>query len=186
MRATIIGKARNLNISCENGDKRLLGDVSVAGGAFIYEVFEDEGPAGQFPQNVEGFIGIYAQGSEALRRLLVVRNLDKAYQQVINRYTDLRNLTTIDRDRAKLFVSVMLNATDFNYFASFIETHFFTDLEYIMDLPFYGFPVDAKAQANMDTTHEYIVPTKQEFQSGKPCLFPNAGISFVFTHSTPR
>ena len=121
-----------------------------------------------------------------MRRLLVVRNLDKKYQQVIDRYTDLKSLTTIDRDSAKLFVSVMLNSTDFNYFAGFVEANFFTDLEYIMDLPFYGFPVNAKAQGNMATTHEYIVPTKQEFRSGTPCFFPNAGISFVFTHSTLR
>jgi hypothetical protein len=185
MRTTIVGKARNLSISCENGDKRLLGDVNVEGRGFIHEAFEDEGSAGKFPQNVEGFISIYAQRSEALRRLLVVRNLDKQYQQVIDRYADLRNLTTIDRDEAKLFVSVMLNATDFNYFASFIEANFFTELEYIMDLPFYGLPVDAEAQANVAAKYEYVVPTKREFQSGKPCFFPNAGISFVFAHPTP-
>ena len=42
MRATILGKARNLNISCENGDKRFLGEVNVERGAFIYEAFDDE------------------------------------------------------------------------------------------------------------------------------------------------
>ena len=186
MRTTIIGKARNLSISCENGDKRLLGEVSVEGRGFIHEAFEDEGPAGQFPQNVEGFISIYAQESEALRQLLVVRNLDKRYQQVIDRYRDLKNLTTIERDGEKLFFSVMLNATDFNYFTSFIEKNFFTDLEYIMDIPFYGFPADAEAQANVAAKYEYILPTNREFQLGKPCFFPNAGISFVFTHPIPR
>jgi hypothetical protein len=49
MRATIIGKARNLSISCENGDKRLLGDVTVEGRGFIHEAFEDKGPAGRIP-----------------------------------------------------------------------------------------------------------------------------------------
>ena len=186
MRTTIVGRARNLSISCENGDKRLLGNVNVEGRGFIHEAFDDEGSARQFPQNVEGFIGIYAQGSEALRRLLVVRNLDKKYQQVVDRYTDLKCLTTIDRDSAKLLISVMLNSTDFNYFAGFVEANFFTDLEYIMDLPFYGLPVDAEAQANVAAKYEYIMPTKREFQSGKPCFFPNAGISFVFTHSTLR
>jgi hypothetical protein len=113
MRATVVGKARNLSISCENGDKRLLGDVYVEDRAFICEVFRDEHPNEQFPQNVEGFISIFAQGSEALRRVLVVRNLDNRYQSVIDRYADLRNLTTFDIDGAKLFISVMLGAADF-------------------------------------------------------------------------
>jgi hypothetical protein len=186
MRATIIGKARNLSISSENSDKRLLGDVSVEGRGIIHEAFEDEGPAGHFQKDVEGFIGIYAQGSEALRRLLVVRNLDKKYQQVIDRYRNLKSLTTFDRDGAKLVVSVMLNANDFNYFASFIEANFFTDLEYIMDVPFYGFPVDTEAQAQVAAKYKYIMPTKLGFQSGKPCFFPNAGVSFIFKHPTPR
>jgi len=116
MRATVVGKARNLSISCENGDKRLLGDVYVEGRAFICEVFRDKHPNQQFPQNVEGFISIFAPGSEALRRVLVVRNLDSRYQSVIDRYADLRNLTTFDIDGAKLFISVMLGAADFNYF----------------------------------------------------------------------
>ena len=98
MRATVVGKARSLSISCENGDKRLLGDVYVEGRAFICEVFRDEYPTEQFPQNVEGFMSIFAQGSEALRRILVVRNLDDRYQSVIDRYADLRNLTTFDID----------------------------------------------------------------------------------------
>jgi hypothetical protein len=123
MRATIIGKARNLSIACENADKRVLGDIYVQGYEFIREAFGDENP-GQFPSRVEGFISVFAQGSEALRRLLVVRNLEERYQQVIDRFTDLRNLTTFDKDGAKLFISVMLNAADFNYFIGFIEMNF--------------------------------------------------------------
>jgi hypothetical protein len=79
---------------------------------------------------------------------------------VIDRYRELKNLTTFDKDEAKLFVSVMLNANDFNYFASFIEANFFTDLQYILDVPFYGFPVDADAQAQVAAKYHYIVPTK--------------------------
>ena len=184
MRATVVGKARNLSISCENGDKRLLGDVYVEGRAFICEVFRDKYPNQQFPQNVEGFISIFAPGSEALRRVLVVRNLDSRYQSVIDRYADLRNLTTFDIDGAKLFISVMLGAADFNYFIDFIERNFFTELQYVMDLPFYGFPANAEEQASVSAKYGYILPTRREFQSGKPCFFPNDGISFGFEHLT--
>ena len=186
MRATIVGKARNLSISCENGDKRLLGDVYVEGQGFIREAFDDEGSAKQSPKSVEGFMSIFAQRSEALRRLLVVRNLDNRYQQVIDRYADLRNLTTFDREGAKLFISVMLDATDFNYFIGFIEGNFFTELEYIMDLPFHELPANAEAQTSAAVRYGYILPLKREFQSGKPCFFPNAGISFGFEHPKPH
>jgi hypothetical protein len=182
MRATIVGEARNLSISCENGDKRLLGDVYVEGRAFICEVFRDKHPAEQFPQTAEGFISIFAQGSEALRRTLVVRNLDNRYQSVIDRYKDLRNLTTFDIDGTKLFISVMLGAADFHYFIDFIERNFFTDLQYVMDLPFYSFPASAEERASISTKYGYILPTRPEFQSGMPCFFPNDGISFGFEH----
>lgn len=182
MRATIVGEARNLSISCDNGDKRLLGDVYVEGRAIISEVFRDNRPAEQFPQNAEGFISIFAQGSEALRRSLVVRNLDNRYQNVIDRYADLRNLTTFDIDGAKLFISVMLAPADFHYFIDFIERNFFTDLQYVMDLPFYSFPASAEERAGIITKYGYILPTWPEFQSGMPCFFPNDGISFGFEH----
>jgi hypothetical protein len=185
MRTTIVGKACNLNISCENGDKRLLGNVKVEGLGPIHEAFDDGGIAGQSP-SVEAFLSIYKQGSEALRRLLVVHNLDKRYQQLIGAYAEHRNLTTYDREGAKLFVSVMLNATDFNYFAGFIETNFFTELEYVLDLPFYAFPVDTESQSSILAKYGYILPTKQEFQSGKPCFFPNAGITLAFEHPRPK
>ena len=181
MRATIIGKARNLSIACENADKRVLGDIYVQGYEFIREAFGDENP-GQFPSRVEGFISVFAQGSEALRRLLVVRNLEERYQQVIDRFTDLRNLTTFDKDGAKLFISVMLNAADFNYFIGFIEMNFFTELQYIVDIPFHDLPLDAEAQADIAARYAYVLPTRPEFQTGKPCFFPNAGISFGFEH----
>jgi hypothetical protein len=186
MRVTIVGKARNLNISCENSDKRLLGDVYVEGQGFIREAFYDESSAEKAPKNVEGFISIFAQRSEALRRLLVVRNLDSRYQQVIVRYADLRNLTTFDREGTKLFISVMLDATDFNYFIGFIEENFFTELEYIMDLPFHELPANTEAQTSMAARYGYILPTKRDFQLGKPCFFPNAGISFGFEHPKPH
>lgn len=181
MRTTTAGKARNLSISCENGDKRFLGDVEVEGLGPIHEAF-GEASASAETQSIEGFLGIYTQGSDALRRLLVVRNLDKRYQQLVDGYADLRNLTTYDREGAKLFISVMLNTTDFNYFAGFIEANFFTELEYVFDLPFHAFPADAETQSNIVTKYGYILPTKREFQSGKPCLFPNAGITLGFEH----
>lgn len=186
MRATVIGKARDLSISCENADRRFLGEVSVEGHEFIYEAFGDGSPAERCPAKIEGFVSIYAQRSEALRQLLIVRNLDKPYQQIIDRYADLRSLTTFDREGMKLFMSVMLNATDFNYFAGFIESNFFTELQYVIDLPFYSFPVGAEAQANVAAKYGYILPTKPEFRSGKPCFFPNTGISFGFEHPNPR
>ncbi len=182
MRATVVGNARNLSISCDNGDKRLLGDVHVEGRALICEVFRDDHPNQQFPQNLEGFISIFAQGSEALRRVLVVRNLDARYQIVIDRYKDLRTLTTFDIDGAKLFISVMLSAADFIYFTNFIEQNFFADLQYVMDLPFYAFPANVEEQTSVCAKFGYILPTKREFQSGKPCFFPNDGISFGFEH----
>jgi len=184
MRATVVGKARNLSISCENGDKRLLGDVYVEGRAFICVVCRDEHPNEQLPQNVEGFISIFAQGSEALRRVLVVRNLDSRYQTVIDGYADLRNLTAFDIDGAKLFISVMLGTADFNYFRDFIERNFFEELQYVMDLPFYALPANAEEQASVSEKYGYILPTRPEFQSGKPCFFPNDGISFGFEHLT--
>ncbi len=184
MRATVVGNARHLSISCDNGDKRLLGDVHVEGRALICEVFRDDHPDQQFPQNLEGFISIFAQGSEALRRVLVVRNLDSRYQSVIDRYKDLRNLTTFDIDGAKLFISVMLGAADFIYFTDFIERNFFAELQYVMDLPFYAFPANAEERASVCAKFGYILPTKREFQSGKPCFFPNDGISFGFEHLT--
>ena len=156
----------------------------VEGRAFICEVCRDEHPNEQFPQNVEGSISIFAQGSEALRRVLVVRNLDSRYQSVIDGYADLRNLTTFDKDGAKLFISVMLGAADFNYFIEFIERNFFTELQYVMDLPFHALPANAEEQASVSAKYGYILPTRREFQSGKPCFFPNDGISFGFEHLT--
>ncbi len=185
MRTTIVGKASSLSISCENGDKRFLGDVKVEGLGPIHEAFAGAGTSAQ-AQGIDGFLGIYTQGSEALRRLLVVRNLDKRYQQLIGGYTDLGNLTTYDREGERLFVSVMLNTTDFNYFAGFIEANFFAELEYVFDLPFHALPTDAETQSSVVTKYGYILPTKGEFQSGKPCLFPNAGITFAFEHTRRR
>ncbi len=185
MRTTIVGKARNLSISCENGDKRFLGDVKVEGLGPLHEAFGDAGTAAQ-TRGIEGFLGIYTQGSEALRRLLVVRNLTKRYQQLIDGYADLRNLTTYDSEGEKLFINVMLNTTDFSYFAGFIEANFFTELEYVFDLPFHAFSTDADSQSSVMAKYGYILPTKREFQSGKPCLFPNAGITLAFEHPRQR
>jgi hypothetical protein len=148
----------------------------------IQEVFASEGPAGTFSQHVDGIVSVYAQQSEALRRALVVRNLDKQYQQVIDRYADLRNLTTLDREGAKLFISVMLNKVDFDYFAGFIEANFAAELQYVIDVPFHSLPQSREAQAEVTAKFGYILPTKPEFRSGKPCFFPNAGISFGFEH----
>ncbi len=184
MRATVVGNACNLSISCDNGDKRLLGDVHVEGRALVCEVFRDDHPNQQCPQNLEGFISIFAQGSEALRRVLVVRNLDSRYQSVVDRFKDLRNLTTFDIDGSKLFINVMLGAADFDYFIGFIERNFFAKLQYIMDLPFYALPANAEEQASVSAKYGYILPTRREFQSGKPCFFPNDGISFGFEHLT--
>lgn len=182
MRVTIVGKARDLSISCENADKRLMGDIYVEGHDFIGEAFEERDLAKQNPSRVGGFISIFARGSEALRRLLVVRNLDTCYQQVIDRYAALKNLTTVERDGARLFIAVMLDAADFGYFAGFIETNFFTELQWIMDVPFHRLSDGPKAQADVAAKYGYILPTKREFESGKPCFFPNAGISFGFEH----
>ncbi len=187
MRATIIGRARDLSISCENGDKRFLGDVHVEGHGFIREALDDDDiDSSDQSQRHEGFLSIFAQRSEALRRLLVVRNLDRRYQQTIDRYADLRNLTTIDREGAKLFISVMLNASDFNYFSSFVEANFFTELEYIIDVPFHELPKTAEDQANVTGRYGYVLPMKREFQLGEPCFLPNAGISFGFEHLKPH
>ena len=147
-------------------------------------MFDDQGTA-QHTQIIEGYVGIYIQGSDALRRLLVVRNLDKRYQPVVDGYADLRNLTTYDREGAKLVISVMLNPIDFNYFAGFIEANFFTELVYVIDLPFHAFPQDRESQANVAAKYGYILPTKREFQSGKPCFLPNGGITVAFEHPRP-
>lgn len=182
MRATIIGNTRDLSISCENGDKRFLGGIRIEGGGIVHEVFEDEGQVGTLPTHIDGFVSIYARQSEALRRALVVRNLDKPYQPVIDRYADIKNLTTFDREGAKLFISVMLNKIDFDYFADFIEANFVTELQYVIDVPFYALPETREAQSEVSAKLGYILPTKQEFRLGKPCFFPNAGISFGFEH----
>jgi hypothetical protein len=185
MRATIVGTVGNLSIACENGDKRLLGDVHVEGRGFIHAAFEDTAYTAQFAQGVAGFISVFGQQSEALRRLLVVRNLDKRYQQIIDGYVDLRDLTTFEKEGDKVFINAILNASDFNYFCNFVELHFFTELRFIMDLPFHELPITADAQADLATKYRYILPTKRDFQSGKPCFFPNAGISFGFEHPKP-
>jgi hypothetical protein len=155
MRATVVGNARNLSISCDNGDKRLLGDVHVEGRALVCEVFRDDPPNQQFPQNLEGFISIFAQGTEALRRVLVVRNLDSRYQTVIDRYKDLRNLTTFDIDGAKLFISVMLGAADFIYFTDFIERNFLPNCNMLWIFRFTPSPQTPKSERsfaqNLDT-----------------------------------
>ena len=70
------------------------------------------------------------------------RNLDRQYQSVIDRYADLRNLTTFDIDGAKLFISVMLGAADFNYF---------------VDLPFHALPANAEEQASVSEKYGYIL-----------------------------
>jgi hypothetical protein len=187
MRATIVGKTRCLSIYCENSDKRFLGDVHIEGRGAIHEALvaegAGEGAAGRLPQHVDGFVRVYAQQSEALRRALVVRNLGKQYQDTIDQYAHLRTLTTFDRDGAKLFISVMLNAIDFNFFASFVEANFFSELEYVIDVPFYSLPETREAQAEATAKFGYILPTELEFRSGKPCFFPNVGISFGFEHA---
>ncbi len=186
MRATVVGRVRDLSISCESGDKRLLGDVYVEGGAFTRAVFNDEPSTKQSSRHPEGFISIFAQQSEALRRLLIVRNLDNRYQQVMDQYADLRNLTIFDREGTKLFIGVMLNASDFNYFSRFVEAHFLSELEYIVDVPFHELPADAETQADVVARYGYILPTKKDFALGKPCFFPNTGISFGFEHTKPH
>jgi hypothetical protein len=182
MRATIVGSMRTLSISCENGDKRFLGDVRIEDHGMIYEAFEGEHLAASPRQYVDGFISVYAQHSEALRRALVVRNLDKQYQQVIHRYGDLRNLTTIDREGEKLIVGVMLAKIDFEYFAGFIEEHFMAELQYVIDVPFHSLPQTQEGQSEAAAKFGYILPTRHEFRSGKPCFFPNVGISIGFEH----
>ncbi len=185
MRATIVGKARDLNILYENGDKRLLGDAYVEGYDLVRAALSDEGSAEQSSRRLCGFLSIFAQHSEALRRLLIVRNLDSRYQQVIDRYADLRNLITFDREGTKLFIGLMLSANDFDYFTRFIETNFFTELEYVIDVPFHELPVNAGEQANVTEKYGYILPTKKDFKSGKPCFFPNVGVSLGFEHPKP-
>ncbi len=185
MRATIVGNTRDLKISCENGDRRFLGDVRVEGRGTILEAFEDQGSAGTFQQHVDGFVSIYGQQSDALRRAIIVRDLDKPYQQAIDRYADLRSLAVFDREGARLFISVMMSKVDFEYFADMIETNFFADLQYVLDVPFHSLPQSGEAQAETATKYGYVLPTKPEFRSGKPCFFPNADISFGFEHPAP-
>jgi hypothetical protein len=118
MLATLIGKARDLSISFENGDKHLSGRATVEGGAFVAEAFDDVRPDGWSSQGVEGFISIYAAGSAALLELLGIGNKDNQYQEAIERYADLKSLTIINRYNAELFVGVMPNEDDFKYFTS--------------------------------------------------------------------
>jgi len=66
---------------------------------------------------------------------------------------------------------VMLNATDFNYFAGFIETNFFTELEYVLDLPFYAFPVDTESQSSILAKYGYILPTSKSFNRVSHAFF---------------
>ncbi len=186
MRATIVGKARDLSILYENGDKRLLGDAYVEGHDFVRAALSDEASVDQSSRRLRGFLSVFAQHSEALRRLLVVRSLDNRYQEVIDRYTDLRNLITFDREGTKLFIGLMLNTNDFNFFSRFTETNFFTELEYVIDVPFHELPANITEQVDVAEKYGYVLPTKRDFKSGEPCFFPNVGISLGFEHPKLR
>lgn len=78
----------------------------------------------------------------------------------------------------------MLRASDFSYFAGLIERYLLTELRYALILPFYGFPVTAQAQANVAASEGHILPTREEFRSGRLALIPNADISFGFSVPT--
>jgi hypothetical protein len=176
MSVTIIGSVRNLNISCGKGGKYLHGEVLVEGLralGFLDSEISDHAP---------NYVSIYAERSEVLKSLLIVGNHDKRHQPVIDRYMELQSLLTIDREGDRLFFSVMLPSSNFDYFLNFIEKHFFNDLEYRISTPFLGFPISPEARAEVASSLGLFLPTEAEFNTGKPCLFPNSDISFVFVH----
>jgi hypothetical protein len=78
----------------------------------------------------------------------------------------------------------MLAKIDFEYFAKFVEDNFVAELQYVIDAPFHSLPKTREEQAEINAKFGYILPTKLDFRSGKPCFFPNTGISFGFEHPT--
>jgi hypothetical protein len=176
MSVLICGEARRLRISYEAGDKSFHGYASSLDGPDIGDLLQGSSA------NPACYVGIYAEKSEQLRKHLIVTG--RVDEGVVARYSELTTLTKIGQDRSGLFVSAMLKAADFSYFAGLTERYLLTNLIYVLDLPFYGFPVSALAQANVAASEGYILPTREEFRSGKPALIPNTEISFSFSVPT--
>jgi hypothetical protein len=170
MSGAVVGRVRDVRIKCENGDKNLYGrtiaeSVRMLGETFEYRDFK-------IPECVPSFLEIFNQRSEGLRKRLAISGKPSECL-VLENYDQLTNLITMKRHGANLYFSIMLSANDFTYFAGFIEEHFFEELEYMFEIPFLGFPVDAEAQKNVAASHGLLLPTRLEFQAGEPCAFPN-------------
>jgi hypothetical protein len=157
MSGTIIGKVQDLTIGCVNGDKHLYGRVLVEG-SLLYEVF---GHSHFAP--VSGYVSIYGERSEELHSHLIVSGEPQA---IVGLYPELRSLFTMRRCESELSFYLMLSASDFNYFSSFIEAHFFRGLIYQFNILFLGFPVDAQAQAKLAFRGPILPTTARPDHSG--------------------
>ncbi len=85
-------------------------------------------------------------------------------------------------DGSRLSITMMLAATDFNSFASLVERHYFSDLEYLIRIPVPGFAADMMVEENLLATFGACLPTAAEFLSGTPFYIPNCAIDLEFHH----
>jgi hypothetical protein len=111
--------------------------------------------------------------------------MEEKIRNVFDRqFSELTSLAIIQRfgNELKLFITVMLKVDDFNCFAGLVDAHYCNDIEYLIELPFYGFPYNEIAQEDRLTSSGHILPLREAFHSGKPMLIPNGEISFALWH----
>ena len=178
MSVAVFGKVRNLNICCGNDEKYFYGEA-VVGSGFITHA----NPSTRDASWVEGIVSIYSERSEKYHSFLANSAKTEQVQHLLESYSELESLAYIEQyDGSRLSITMMLAATDFNSFASLVERHYVSDLEYLIRIPVPGFSANVTVEENLLATFGACLPTAPEFLSGTPFYIPNCAIDLEFHH----
>ena len=181
MSLAVFGRVSNLRIGCGHGERHFYGSVVVEGTSKTIPNWPTQ--SGLW---VEGFVDIFGERSEECYSLLMAGAKEGQIQQLLKGFSELTSLAVVRRHRESLGVIVMLNTADFTWFSSFVETHFFRDLEYLLHLPIAGFAQDVRIEMSLPAIRKAYVPTPESFFSGMPFYIPNESIPVMFQHLTDQ
>jgi hypothetical protein len=184
MYATIAGLIKDLGVGMQQDEKHFFGTPSL-----VDYQHAPEAP----PLRASYFLQVFCEKSQLMRNMLLSHLMrydvrrENSHKEFIDGFSDVRSLVSFtayeEYGSREFSIGVMLKKRDFANFADFVESHFSSDLEYLITVPFYGFTVSAENKQGEPIAGQFKPITKSEFYAGKAYLVPNGDVSIVFRNS---
>jgi hypothetical protein len=176
----VFGTIGNLTIRWE-GEKHFEGNAT-ASGTFIDQAFGEHGTSRPAPP-IDSNLIIFAQRSAKLRKNLQAEGLASPKGPIPpERYDGLIRLLGATWWHSRLYITAMLAAIEFEFFARFVELHISNpQLWFSLNTSLYDFPINDE-QKQLLSEWGNIIPTKAEFLSESRCYILDPDVSLSFGH----